>query len=83
MEYKTLLKKAVKVYGCFFYVELREHIRTGRPSYYQLADIFENCEHDRGIPYDTLSDAIRGFEAATGCKLTEEMKKQLLQIQLG
>lgn len=77
MSYKTLLKKAVKVYGCFFCVELREHVRAGRPSYYQLVDVFENCEHDRGIPYDTLPDAIRGFEAATGCKLTEEMKQYL------
>lgn len=77
MKSKTLLKKAVKVYGCFFCVELREHVRAGRPSYYQLVDVFDNCEHDRGIPYDALPDAIRGFEAATGCKLTEEMKKYL------
>lgn len=77
MKSKTLLKKAVKVYGCFFCVELREYIRTDRLSYYQMVDVFDNCEHDRGIPYDTLPDAIRGFEAATGCKLTEEMKQYL------
>lgn len=37
-------------------------------------DIYENCEHDRGIPYHTLEDAIRGFEAACGVTVSEEMK---------
>ena len=54
-------------------MELREF----RPDYFQLVDVFDRCEHDRGIPYHTLEDAIRGFEAACGVALSEEMKAYL------
>jgi hypothetical protein len=73
MEYSVLLRRKIKVYGDHFHVELREY----RPDYFQLVDIYENCEHDRGIPYHTLEDAIRGFEAATGKRLTDELKEYL------
>lgn len=73
MEYRVLLRHRVKVYGTTFQVELREF----RPDYFQLVDVFDRCEHDRGIPYHTLEDAIRGFEAACGVTLSEEMKAYL------
>ena len=73
MECKVLLRKKIKVYGTHFYVELRKY----RQDYYQLVDIYENCEHDRGCPYNTLADAIRGFETATGFQLTDELKEYL------
>lgn len=73
MEYKALLRQKIKVYGDVFHVELRKY----RPDYYQLVDLYTNCEHDRGCPYSTLTDAIRGFEAATGKRLTDELKEYL------
>lgn len=73
MEYRVLLRRKIKVYGDLFHVELREY----RPNYFQLVDIYENCEHDRGIPYQTLKDAIRGFEAACGVSVSDELKKYL------
>ena len=80
MKQKILLRQKVKVYGCIFHVELRENFRQDDSSYYQLVDVFENCEHDRGIPYDTLDDAMRGFETACGRVLTEEMKDYLRTV---
>lgn len=73
MEYKVLLGHKVKVYGDSFYVELRQY----RPDYYQLVDVYSNCEHDRGIPYNNIEEAIRGFESVCGVVLTEEMKNYL------
>lgn len=73
MEYRVLLRHRVKVYGDTFHVELREF----RTDYFQLVDVFDRCEHDRGIPYDSLADAIRGFEAACGVVVSEELKKYL------
>ena len=73
MEYRVLLRHRVKVYGTTFQVELREF----RSDYFQLVDVFDRCEHDRGIPYHTIEDAIRGFEAACGVTVSEEMKSYL------
>lgn len=73
MTCSVLLRQKIKVYGDHFHVELRKY----RPNYFQLVDIYENCEHDRGIPYQTLENAIRGFEAATGKRLTDELKEYL------
>lgn len=73
IEYIILLRKTVKVYGDRFFVELRKY----RSGYFQLVDVYANCEHDRGCPYETTSDAIRGFEAACGVTLTEDLKKYL------
>ena len=77
MEYRVLLRHRVKVYGDTFHVELREF----RTDYFQLVDVFDRCEHDRGIPYDTLEDAIRGFEAACGVTVSEEMKCYLGKLK--
>ena len=73
IEYKVLLKKRIKAYGEHFHVELREY----RPDYFQLVNVFSNCEHDRGTPYRTLEDGIYSFEDACGVSLTEEMKSYL------
>lgn len=73
MTYIVLLRSKVRVYGDNFHVELRKY----RPDYLQLVDVFKNCEHDRGCPYNTIDDAIRGFEAATGKRLTDELKEYL------
>lgn len=35
-------------------------------------------EHDRGCPYQTIHDAIRGFESATGKQVTDELKDFLI-----
>lgn len=73
MTYSVLLREKVKVYGDHFHVELRKY----RKGYYQLVDVYERCEHDRGCPYQALADAIRGFEAATGKQVTDELKAYL------
>lgn len=73
MTYSVLLRQKIKVYGDHFHVELRKY----RSDYFQLVDIYANCEHDRGIPYQTLEDAIRGFEAACGVTVSDELKKYL------
>ena len=77
MTYSVLLRQKIKVYGDHFHVELRKY----RPGYYQMVNIYANCEHDRGCPYQNLEDAIRGFEASTGMKLTDELKEYLKEKQ--
>lgn len=73
MEYRVLLRKKVQVHGDRSHVELREH----RPDYFLLVNVYDRCEHDRGIPYTTLADAVHSFEDACGVKLTENMKLYL------
>ena len=73
MEYSVLIREKIKVYGDHFHVELRKY----RTDYYQLVDVYERCEHDRGCPYRTLADVVRGFEAATGKQVTDELKDYL------
>ena len=77
MEYRILLKRKVKVYGDHFHVVLMEFPKWDGTSWFQLIDVYDRCEHDRGIPYDTLEDAIRGFEATTGVFVSEELKMYL------
>ena len=77
MYYRILLKHRVKVYGDSFRVELREQPKWDGTSWFHLVNIYENCEHDRGIPYHTLEDAIRGFEAACGVVVSEELRAYL------
>lgn len=73
MEYKVLLRQKVRVYGDVFHVELRKY----RMGYYQLVDVYGNCEHDRGIPYTSLDDAVRGFEGSCGVSVSDGMKEYL------
>ena len=75
MVYSVLLKQKIRVYGDHFYVELRRY----RSDYYQLVDVYKRCEHDRGCPYQTIHDAIRGFESATGKQVTDELKSFLIE----
>lgn len=73
MEYRVLLRKKVQVHGDRFHVELRKY----RLDYFLLVNVYDRCEHDRGIPYTTLTAALRSFEDACGVKLTKEMKVYL------
>lgn len=73
MEYRVLLKHKVKVHGERFQVELRKY----RSDYYQLVNVYAQCEHDRGIPYTELSEAVQSFEDACGIRLSEQMKNYL------
>lgn len=77
MEHSVLLRHRVKVYGDSFQVELRKHTNRDGGSWFHLVDIYEHCEHDRGIPYHTLDDAIRGFKAACGVTVSDELKAYL------
>ena len=74
MGYRVLLIQKVKVYGDEFQVELREFPKWDGGSWFQLVNVYANCEHDRGIPYHTIEEAVRAFESATGRTLTEEVK---------
>lgn len=77
MEYRVLLRQKIQVYGDSFHVELREHPKWDGTSWFHLVDIYEHCEHDRGIPYHTLEDAIRSFEGACGVVASNELKAYL------
>ena len=77
MEYRVLLRQKVKVYGDEFHVELHEFPKWDGGSWFQLVNVYANCEHDRGIPYHTIEEAVGAFESATGRTLTEEVKSYL------
>ena len=77
---KTLLKKKISVYGDRFYVELR---RDGK--YYKLYNVYpkelygyRTIEEERGIPTESIQEAIESFERICGVKLTEELKQYIL-----
>lgn len=74
---KVILRSRIKVYGDWFTVELREYKDVCGNTYYQMVDVFENCEHDRGIPIDSLKEAVRCFEDAIGKILSDEYKNYL------
>ena len=74
MGYRVLLRQKIKVYGDELRVELREYPKWNGESWFQLVNVYEHCEHDRGIPYHSLEEAMHAFESATGYKLAEEMK---------
>lgn len=71
-DYKVLLRRKVVVYGAKFHIELRQ-----KGDMYYFVDVYENCEHDRGIPYETLCKALDAFESVCGVTLTDEMKEYL------
>lgn len=68
MKYKVIAKGHTEVYGVEFDVELRKHTTIDGRIYYLMADVYENCEHDRGVPYDDKDSAIEGFKKVIGKK---------------
>lgn len=68
MKDKVIAKGHTKVYDVDFDVELREITTLRGAKYYQMVDVYENCEHDRGIPYDDKKKAIEGFKKVIGKK---------------
>lgn len=68
MEHQVTAKGHTEVYGVEFTVELREHTTLDRRKYYLMTDVYGNCEHDRGIPYDNKDEAIEGLKKVIGKK---------------
>ena len=65
---KIIAKGHIRVYDVDFDVVLKEVTTLQGFKYYQMVDVYENCEHERGIPYTDKEDAINGLKKVVGKK---------------
>lgn len=73
MKDKVIAKGHTKVYDVDFDVELREITTLDGRTYYQMVDVYHNCEHDRGIPCYDKEKSIEGFKKVIGKKFEESI----------